>query len=299
MNNLYKRLKVFSQISLQETILLLSRRLMNHTSFDGRPYDEFVFADTLKYILDNDGDSHKKGQLNLISFHYKPLARSFEFALRRQTTDFHVFNQIFRSGEYALLKDLSDRYLDNSRCLNIVDAGANVGCSSVWLSCLYPNSRVFAFEIDKSNFELMTKNIQLNRLEDSIEPLHYAFWYEDTELLISDQFRDGREYAFSVQPINSQQKPENFSIKVNAMSLQSLKSRFDVDKIDILKMDIEGSESHLLQDLDRAAETLQDVNILAVEIHDEVSSRSSIEANLEKLGFQWFSEGETLFAYRS
>jgi hypothetical protein len=192
---LSNRLQVFSQVSLEESFLLISRRLLNRSSLNDRPYDEFVCADTIKFILNQGGQCRKKQRLNEITFFQESFQKTLTFSLRRKTTDFHVFNQIFRSCEYLPLHDLV-AHSKLSGSLNIIDAGANVGCSAVWLAYSFPNSKVFALEIDNSNFSQMVENIKLNILEDRIFPLHFALWHNSDVLVISDQFRDGREYAF-------------------------------------------------------------------------------------------------------
>lgn len=289
-----EKLFILSQTSLEEAILLVSRSLSGRTGKDERPYDEFVFADTLSYIISVGGYSIKEGNTNKISF-VNSLNQEIVFSLRRKTTDFHIFNQTFRTNEYQqLIKLANDLKLPEN--LIIVDAGSNVGCTPIWFSCVFPKSRIFSLEIEQGNFEQLQRNIQINSKEEQITPLCLALWHKSEELVISDSFRDGREYAFSVELPNRQETTQ--SKAVQGISTKELRNKFGIEQIHILKIDIEGAEKFLLEELDTASETLESVHLLALEIHDDVVSRPLIEANLDRLGFRWFNDQETLFAFR-
>lgn len=40
----------------------------------------------------------------------------------------------------------------------IIDAGANIGLTSVYLANRFPNARILALEVDQQNFELLAEN---------------------------------------------------------------------------------------------------------------------------------------------
>lgn len=293
--HLNKRIKILSKMSLSEAILLLARRIINSTGSNGIPYDEFVFADTVGYILDIGGDCVREGLENRIFFVHEPSGKKLSFSLRRKTTDFHIFNQVFRSCEYQSLIDLAHK-LDLPENPVIVDAGANVGCTSIWFQCAFPNALVFAVEIEKGNFEKLERNIHINSMDKNVKPLNFALWSRCENLVIHDQFRDGREYAFSVKLPENREYHSDLVVK--GISMREIRDRFNIEQVHILKMDIEGSEKFLLEDLATATDTLDTVRLLALEVHDEMASRTLIEANLKQLGFSWITQHETLFAFR-
>lgn len=39
----------------------------------------------------------------------------------------------------------------------IIDAGANVGYSSVYFAKMYPRAKAIAFEVEQSNFDMLTR----------------------------------------------------------------------------------------------------------------------------------------------
>jgi FkbM family methyltransferase len=89
--------------------------------------------------------------------------RAFHF--RRGTSDEGVIQQIFKQGDYnfarlrrgAELNALYNRIAE-SRPPLIIDAGANIGASSIYFAYSFPKARVVAIEPAESNFELLTAN---------------------------------------------------------------------------------------------------------------------------------------------
>ena len=76
---------------------------------------------------------------------------------------------------------------------------------------------------------------------DRIIPLNVGVWYKDTGLkVIRNSFGDGREWATQVCEVESQQDAD-----VKAVSISTLMKDYFIDKIDLLKIDIEGSEVKL------------------------------------------------------
>jgi len=286
------RLKILSQLSLMEATQLVARRALRKTSRNGIPFDEFVAADTFRYVLEDGGSCKRFKGVSEISLHSYEKRQTVVFKLRRQTTDFHVFNQVFRNKEYQVAIDICNRKgLTGS--LNIIDAGSNVGCSPIWWLCYFPNSKVVAIEPEFQNYFQMKQNIELNKCSQHIVPLRNALWSTDETLYINQNFRDRREYAFSVENYSE----NSLDQEIKGITLQKIKEKFMMPHVDILKIDIEGSERYLLEDLEMARKNLSGVEILALEIHDDVANRQKIESNLIHLGYSFQSANETLFAY--
>src|SRR5262245_15773023 len=68
----------------------------------------------------------------------------FPVTLRTHTSDLLVFEQVLYREEYAPLKGLGEPRL-------ILDCGANVGYTSVYLLNHYPHARLIAIEPDAGN----------------------------------------------------------------------------------------------------------------------------------------------------
>lgn len=74
--------------------------------------------------------------------------------LRRGSTDFNVLEEIFVTRVYGRFAGL----LANSG--TILDLGANVGLSTIFLARAAPKAVVVAVEPDRGNFEMLVENIR-------------------------------------------------------------------------------------------------------------------------------------------
>lgn len=70
--------------------------------------------------------------------------------LRKSTTDFFVFSQVFLYKEYHI--DLSN-FSPNI----IIDAGAHVGFTTLFYKEKYPNTKIICVEPESSNFTALKK----------------------------------------------------------------------------------------------------------------------------------------------
>ena len=64
--------------------------------------------------------------------------------------------------------------------------------------------------------------------------------------------------------------------------------QLNFETIDVLKIDIEGSEKQLFMDTDAASEFLCKTKYIAIEIHDELDCREQINAVLTTNQFDYF-----------
>lgn len=284
-----RRIKTLWQLSTGEAINIALHRILQRSNTQ-KPRDEFVAADTFGYVFQTGGHSRRMGNRNLIQLPNYRMRQDVRLLLRRHTTDFHVFNQVFRFQEYEPILSLAE---SAGICApRIVDAGANVGCSPIWWICCFPDAQVLAIEPEARNFAMMEKNIELNKAALSIQPLRRALWHSNEMLAITNDFRDGREYAFSVR---LEAKPQR---EAQGFTMPEVFVRQRWTAIDIMKVDIEGAEQSLFEDFAQAEINLQNVRILALEIHDDVANRAKIETNLQVLGFKLTHRHETVFAVR-
>ena len=202
--------------------------------------------------------------------------------LRWNTSDFVVFEQVIIKEEYAPLID------KNLISPVIVDAGANIGCTTIYLKTHYPNSRILSIEPDTSNFKALEENVRRCGF-DGIVCLQAALWHENGIVHLGRNFRDSRDWSVQVQP--------NGDAPVSAGTMGSMLKQMSVEQADILKMDIEGAELDVfLRDLS-LADVLRRLTLIAIEVHDD--KERQIERVLTQTGFLIFKQGETLFGKKS
>ena len=79
---------------------------------------------------------------------------------------------------------------------NIIDCGANIGLSVVYLKRNFTSSRITAFEPDNKNFELLEKNIQSHNLSN-VSLRKEAVWTEDTMISFIEEGQMGSKIGQS------------------------------------------------------------------------------------------------------
>jgi FkbM family methyltransferase len=169
------------------------------------------------------------------------------------SSDLDVFRQIFIFDEYSCVRDIHSPYL-------IFDLGANVGYSSAYLLSKFPTAAVVAVEPDPANFELCRKN--LAPYGDRAQIVLGAAWSKRSKLALSrGTFGDGREWATEVK---ESQGNGDLAV-VEGWDIPSLVRLTDKQQIDLLKVDIEGSEVQIFGA--NSSEWLPKVRNICIELH--------------------------------
>jgi FkbM family methyltransferase len=135
----------------------------------------------------------------------------------------------------------------------IIDCGSYIGTSILFFKTQYPNSKILAFEPDNSNFELLNKNIKNWDLKN-IEIQNAAIWIDN----LGVNFIADGNMASKIDESNNTAHNENQ--KTKSVRLRDLLT----EKIDFLKIDIEGAEYEVLLDCESK---LSFVENLFIEYH--------------------------------
>ncbi|MFN2502103.1 MAG: FkbM family methyltransferase [Pyrinomonadaceae bacterium] len=211
--------------------------------------------------------------------------------VRRGTSDLKAFLQVIAKKEYGALEKLVKQFTDPSDIRFVVDAGSNAGFTTIYFSQIFPNAQFICVEPDLGNYETLVANLQLNDLSRA-QPFNGGLWGRSTTLVPDRSFRDGAEWA--IRLIEAERGGETDG-GINVLSLDDLLEKFDFPHIDVLKMDVEGSEFSVFDSAEATANILGKTKFLALEIHEEAGSRSQIESYLSENGFVYFDLHETTF----
>jgi len=155
----------------------------------------------------------------------------------------------------------------------ILDLGANVGYTTAHLAARYPGARVIAVEMDAANAELATRNTA--SFSDRCHVLHAAVWPEDGQVL----YTGDSEWGFRV--CDSHLSDGQQAMSAPAFSVETIIRKYDLQRIDYVKMDIEGAEAILLKS---HAEWLRQVYSMNVEVHSPATMQGCADA-LTRMGF--------------
>ncbi len=203
---------------------------------------------------------------------------------KRPSSDLNVFSQVYEYKEYQPVVEVFKKHFPTVTKLNFIDAGSNVGLTSVFFSKFFPDSRFINIEPDTSNFETMSYNLSANGIQ-SVEKVKGGIWSANSYLKIVSDFRDKNDWSFRVE-----ETLEPTDIK--AFSINHLIESNNFPFIDILKIDIEGSEKEVLTSPKSDVSYLAKTKCIAIEIHDEFDCREAIYDVLRKYNFEFFNSGE-------
>jgi FkbM family methyltransferase len=164
----------------------------------------------------------------------------------------------------------------------ILDCGANLGMATLFFKTVAPGARIVAFEPDPTTFALLSENVTANGLED-VELRNQALWSSEGELTfhVAD---DPGSLLMSVIP----QRITGRKVTVPSVPLSPILEEFG--EVDLLKLDVEGAETEILDELDGSG-ALERVREWVVEYHHRIDgSPSRLGAFLglfEKHGYEY------------
>jgi FkbM family methyltransferase len=157
-----------------------------------------------------------------------------------------------------------------------------VGYASAYFASRFPGARIVALEVDAGNFALLRRNVAPY---PNVIARHAGLWTRSVPLAIENA--EDSEWAFRVV-----EAPRGAAATVDGISVPDLLAEASEGRVDLLKIDIEGSERELFSAgidawIDR-------VDMILVEIHENVrpGARQAVEAAMQDRGFVQWTHGE-------
>lgn len=249
------------------------------------PKDMYTLALLCNY-LQWTGGRISRFSTGLFKVNTKVHNQDINIILRSQSSDIMTFAEVIMSSEYAPVIDLIKKEGYAISPL-IIDAGANIGISTVLFKSYFPKARIICIEPDSENIELLQKNIHENHL-DNCQVIQSGLWYKDCNLAISNDFRDGLPWSIKVV--------EDEEGGIRGLSITSLLQACLNQRIGLLKIDIEGSEFEIFKNQESVIPLLRQSDYIVIEIHEEFGKFSDIQSILEENSFICIKSGHLLIA---
>lgn len=179
--------------------------------------------------------------------------------IRNHSTDFMALLNVW------VLEEYNSKNYNISNDGPIIDIGAHIGLFSLYVSQFYKNSKIFCYEPNKENFELLIENLSNNNLKNIFA----------NNLAVSDSNEKIKLY------INKDQSGHNLFYKselseiVQSITLQKIFDDNKITKCSILKLDCEGAEYQILKSLPQ--KYLKNISFIILEYHMADSNPELIE----------------------
>ncbi|WP_449398231.1 FkbM family methyltransferase [Chryseobacterium wanjuense] len=194
-------------------------------------------------------------------YHFTKNQRKFALYLRTFKGDIDIFYEVFWKKTY-------DQHLNflQDKPKVIVDLGAHIGLTSIYLSLKYPDAKIIAVEASPENFLLLKENTSSFK---NIECVNAAIYFEDGTV------------NFGGEELSYNQKISDSGIEIKAISVESLMKEYKLNQINLLKIDIEGGEVELLR---KNNSWLEKVENIIIEIHQDYT-QEHLNKDLVPFGF--------------
>jgi FkbM family methyltransferase len=208
----------------------------------------------------------------------------YPFRLRIPSSDVPTYKQVFIKKEYDFLVETQPKV--------IIDAGANIGLASIYFTNQYPSAKIIAIEPEHSNFEMLKANIAPY---PNIIPIQAALWHKDEEINLIDPGLG--KWGFMTESKNSSEGLPGITChSVEAMTIDKIMKDYNLERIDILKVDIEGAEREVFSD---SSSWIEKVDSIIVELHERMKIGCNISFYCGTNGFdnEW-KQGENVYLSR-
>jgi FkbM family methyltransferase len=163
----------------------------------------------------------------------------------------------------------------------IIDAGSYIGDTSVFFANRYKDCVILALEPNPGNFSLAELN--LKGYSDRVSLMRSGLWSNVGTLSLAGSYTGAR----IVDALGDDE--------VDCVDVPTLIREFDVEQIDILKLDIEGAEHEVL--LTDSKEWLRKTQSIIVEFHREDTKTLCTEF-LQEVGFEGYSYRSLHYFYK-
>ncbi len=217
---------------------------------------------------------HKKIKDRLIEVKLK--GNRYPIFIRTNSSDVCLIFSISLAGEYDLKYPMN--MMDK---VTIIDAGANIGLFSIEMANKFPESSILAVEPDLENYKLLEKN---TKGYPNIICINKGLWSEECWLKVHTELP---AYGITVEKVDKQ------NADIEAIDVNYLIQKYNLSTIDIMKMDIEGSEYQIFTNNNQMWISM--VRMFIIESHEYLfpGCRKQIDRVLTtNYNFELFEHGE-------
>ncbi len=163
-----------------------------------------------------------------------------------------------------------------------IDIGANIGVYSMALSILSPNGFVYSIEASDETYSILNNNLVVNNFEN-IKAYNIAVGDKNAISLFNEiPFNRGSSFIVNNDSWLSEKVVESNQKKVNMITLDEFLENEKINKLDFIKLDVEGSEISVLNGAKKTLEkfkpiVLLEFNSFSLSVLRDLSLRKALE----------------------
>ncbi len=179
----------------------------------------------------------------------------YPFNMRDNAYDFATFEEVILRETYKIQLDFKPRY--------IIDGGGNIGLTAAYFATQFPEADIVTLEPDKENFALLQKNTSAYK---NIMALNSGLWWRTADLVVKDMGLGNNGFVV-------EETAEKTTGSVPALSINDIMLQQGWKHIDLVKLDVEGSEKEIFSS--GFENWLPKTRVLIVELHDRMKKGCS------------------------
>jgi len=186
----------------------------------------------------------------------------------------------------------------------ILDVGAHYGESVVYFKTLFPKASIYSFEPDPDSYKTLSStavsevsyfNLALSDTDGTVSFYRNKISHTNSLFKVNLKSSDSISIAKAIAE-NDMQYFDGFNteVKVPSMRLDSFTRQHAIDRIDLLKIDVQGAECRVLTG---GTDSLRKTRAIILEIsfydyYEHQTAFMDVEQILSPLGFRLFSISE-------
>lgn len=197
----------------------------------------------------------------------------------------HIMAEIFKERLY-------DPYFEGKSDLTVLDIGANVGVFTYYAAPF--SKRIISVEPAAEHFAALEKMVEFNGLTDKVTPIKAALSHESGTSRLSTVAQNATMNSLTPG------LPATGSEEVKTITIEQLLTEQAIDRVDILKLDVEGAEPGIIGG-EAFKNVCERIDTIVGEFHSWTNMNPELFANtLRDRGyeFQWLQAEAAVFVAR-
>lgn len=160
-----------------------------------------------------------------------------------------IHSEIFEDGCY--------RFECPTPSPRIIDCGSHIGLSVLYFKQHYPDARIIAFEADPLNCTYLHKNIQANQIND-VDVIAAAVSNQSATTQLYDCAGEGATWTWGCSIIHNMWGDADKKTSIDIQTVR-LSDYIGDETVHLLKLDIEGAEQNVLQDIEPKLHVIEQI----------------------------------------
>lgn len=182
-------------------------------------------------------------------------AVQYPFQMRNNPYDYATFEEVLLRQTYNIDLGFTPQF--------IIDAGGNIGLTAAFFASRFPAARVISLEPDRENYQLLCKNTEKYT---NVAALNKGVWHQSAHLVVKDIGLGNNGFIV-------EETPAATANSIEAVGIAPLMQEYNQTHLDVLKLDVEGSEKEIFSSGYEA--WLPKTKVLIIELHDHMKKGCS------------------------